>query len=350
MLFRSVKKITTIFLVIFIVGIVGLGFVNSLWMMGIIVIILFLIGDTISFILNSILVNNWFPKRSGMVMGWTTMAYPLSGAVATILLISFMAIGGIHTTYLPIAILAAIALIILIIFLKDYPEQCGCFPDNDPTEIREDASHLEKEASGVWTTKRVLSTKEFWFVSLSIALMMFSSGFMTQITPALLSLGFDINLLIPVMIGIAVVACIGSYLIGVLDMKLGTKWATVIVDIALFIMGILVLTNSLPCVMVAFGFLGVVMGGGSNLLVSYVGGLWGKHFTHVFRFAQPICSFFGAIAMYIIAVVSEAFGGYKASFVLASILAVISAILILLVNPKNVEKKTEKFEAEAVTE
>lgn len=347
---KSARKLALILLGIFAIVCLAFGFVNKLWLMGVLCVVAVLVGDTVSFILNSVLVANWFPKRSGMVMGWVTMGYPLAAGVGTVLMITFMMMGGIVMAYVPIIVLIVISMVILAFVLRDYPEQCGCYPDNDKNAIRENVEEISESVKSVWTTKRILSTKEFWLISLSIGFMMFSSGFMTQMTVALESLNFNMELLIPLMLGVAVVACIGSYVVGVLDMKLGTKKAVVIVDVVLLIMGLLTLTDNIVCVMIAFGCLAVVMGGGSNFLVSYVSSLWGPSFTRVFRFAQPIVSILGAVAMYVIAVIADNFGGYKASFIFASILAVISAVMILCVKEKNVEEKTARFEKEAVSE
>lgn len=326
------------------------GFVKELWVMGLLCIVIYQFTDTNSFMFNGIMIANWFPKKSGLAMGWVTFGFPLAASFGTLIMITALIKGGIVAAYIPFSVLALVCAALCAIFLKDYPEQCGCFPDNDKTIVRdlskigEQAALEEMMQDNSWTTKRTLADADFWLISMSIGLMMFASGFMTQVGAALGSMNFDMNLLIPIMMGIGIVSCIGSYVCGVLDMKLGTKKAVIVTDAVLLLMAILAQFNNIVCLFIAFACMGVVMGGGSNYLVSWINNIWGRNrFKSIFRWSQPITNIWATVAMFIIAWVAEMFGGYKASFVLAGILAAISIILAALVKEDRVAKKITKF-------
>ncbi|MDO4734007.1 MAG: MFS transporter [Lachnospiraceae bacterium] len=303
------------------------------------------LAQTTSYQTNGVLISNWFPKKKGVVMGFVTMGIALAVTISTFLMGWGQSLLGVPGAYGIVGVLMIIVGIIMGFVLKDYPEDLGKFPDNDPTEVRQ-ISNL-RASDSPWTTKRVLTTKEFWFVGLSMSIMLFSAGFMTQIVPVVLTSGFspaDIPLLMT-LVGVA--AAVGSYIMGVVDTKVNTKVAIIVCQIAMIIMGALANTGVKWLVIVALVCLAIILGGGSNYIVSFVQGYWGsRNFKEVFTWMQPIATLVSSLAPVIIAWIAEKFGGYGAAFWFASILGVISLILILLVKPGFVHKKEEKWGVE----
>ena len=318
---------------------------NNIVLFAIPFVICRVLAQTTSYQTNGVLVANWFPKKKGVVMGIVTMGIALAVTISTFLMGWGLQVAGVPGAYGIIGIIMIIAGILIGFVLRDYPEELGKYPDNDPTEKRE-VRTFQTEVSP-WTTKHIFSTKEFWFVGFSMSIMLFSAGFMTQVVPVVLTSGFtpaDIPILMTI---IGVAAAVGSYICGVIDTKINTKVAIIICQICMIIMGALANTGVKALVIVALCCLAIILGGGSNYIVSFVQGYWGtRNFREVFRWMMPLASLISSLAPVVIAWIAEKFGGYGAAFWFASILGAISLVLILLVKPGFVNKKEAKWGVE----
>lgn len=340
-LVRQVSPRKTAFVLLLVSGILYYvcSYVNTYILMAVIFVVTRCVAQTCSMQLNGVFINNWFPKKRGLVVGWATCGQALSTTISTIVMGWGLSMFGIHGAYGVISVISIVCAFIILFVLRDYPEELGKYPDNDPNSVRENVQEL-KHTPGVWTWKRVLTTKEFWFISLSIAIMVFGAGFMSQIVPVVMSAGFNPQQIPLIMTLIGVAACFGSYIAGVIDVKLGTKTAIIVVDIALVIMGILANTGNKIAVVIALCCLAMMLGGGSNFAVSMCSGCWGRaNFNDVIRFMMPITVFISSLAPAIIAFIAEHFGGYGATFIFAAILGVVSILLILPVGKDFVAKK-----------
>ena len=76
-----------------------------------------------------ILVGQWFPTRKGTIMGIATFAFPIANGLIGPFAASVFAKGFPDVTgaFLPFFIVFVIGWIIGLIFIKDYPEQCGAY-------------------------------------------------------------------------------------------------------------------------------------------------------------------------------------------------------------------------------
>lgn len=344
-LVRKVSPRKTAFVLLLISGVLYFvcSYITVYVLMAVLFVITRCVAQTCSMQLNGVFVNNWFPKKKGLVIGWATCGQAMATAISTIVMGWGLSHFGIHGAYGVISVASIVCAFVVMFVLRDYPEELGKYPDNDPNAVRQDVEQI-RHAKSVWTAGRVLTTKEFWFIFLSIGIMSFGAGFMAQVVPVVMSAGFNPAQIPFIMTVIGVAACFGSYLCGVIDVKLGTKTAVIVVDVALILMGILANTGNKVCVVIALCCLAMILGGASNFGVSLCSGHWGRvTFNDVFRFGMPVIVFISSLAPTIIALVAENFGGYGAAFVFASILGVISAVLILLVKDGFVEKKEEQW-------
>ncbi len=208
-------------------------------------------------------------------MGIATFGFPLSYGLG-------MAIIGIRVnkstfvSFLPFLILGVIAIILVAAFLSDYPEDVGAFRDNDRSMTPEAARELmrqEKESrkNTVWTFRHLLSTRDFWFLVLPCGFLLFSTiGVMIQITSLLQSVdtAFYASYGALTLSMISVAACLGSWLIGVIDTRYGTKTAIIISGFAMLISGISGAIGTLASTLIAGAFLSIFMGAASNVTVS----------------------------------------------------------------------------------
>ncbi len=309
------------------------------------------------------LVGQWFPRRKGTIMGIATFAFPITNGLIGFFaesVFSTMAtthVPNIFNSFLPFFIVALVGLLIGLIFLKDYPEQCGAFRDNDRTFTPEAAKammlqEIENKKTSVWTLANTLKCRDFWFVTIPMgALLMFSVGMMTQ-TNAMIATYAELNYTTVMAIS-CVVACFGSWLMGVLDTKFGTKKAIAISVSLMIIGGIAGCIQGAAWFMVAFILLSVFEGAASNFTVSAAAQYWRREdFVNVYACVNPIANILQAIGPMLIANLLFAPQGMFATgnqmvFAVSAVGGVICLVLILLFSGKHVKATDDKYRAAA---
>lgn len=168
---------------------------------------------------------------------------------------------------------------------------------------------------------------------------------MTQIVPTLLTYGLTQQTAVYVNLLVCVIACFGSWILGVVDTKQGSRRGMMITFVCLIGMGLLAQINYLPTKLVCFALLGIVVGGGSNFMLSSVMGYWGRtNGMKVYGFSQPCSQIISSFGSTIISAIAAAAGGnYNMSFLFIGILAVIGFILVFFIKDGFMEKREQKF-------
>ncbi len=295
-----------------------------------------------------ILVGHWFPRRKGTVMGIATMVFPIcSGLTGFFAQTVFSGpapdvFGG----FLPYLIIAALALVIGIIFIKDYPEQCGAYRDNDKNMTPEVAkammeAEIEAKKNSVWTLANTLKNRDFWFACVAMSLLLFcSTGIMSQSMLIVNSYAEELAWVggySGVMVCVAVVACIGSWLLGIFDTKFGTKTSLMIAISCMILAGIFGFIQNAICMFISMMFVSFFMGAGSNFTVSMSAQYWRREdFPNVFACVNPIVSILSVFGPMVMAILVTTISP-KAALVAVGILGVISMVLLVLFNAKHVK-------------
>lgn len=311
-----------------------------------------------------ILIGQWFPRRKGTVMGIVTFAFPVANGLISVFtgaVFGPMAVTGmpnITGAFVPYFIIGVVGLLIGAIFIKDYPEQCGCFRDNDQSFTPEIANammeaEIENKKTTVWTLGNTFKCGSFWLLTIPMGLLLMTAiGMMTQTVSIIGSFGYDATS--PefgmIMLGVAVVACIGSYVLGLIDTKCGTKTAILISTVLMIIGGIFGTIHSFPCLIVALFCLAVFMGSSSNFTVSGAVQYWRiEDFPSVFARVNPIANVINAAGPMVIAALLFSKGAPNPAvpFLFVAICGVVSLVLILLFKPINVKKLDDKYRAAA---
>lgn len=360
---KSVKKLGCIMGVLSILALLGImlipGYIPGT--MQIIWRVVYGLGTVLSLMYGtfslSILVGQWFPTRKGSVMGIATFAFPIgNGVLGAFAAVAFK--GGtphIVQAFLPFLIIFIVGLVIGIIFVPDYPEQAGAYRDNNVNMTPEMAKammeeEIENKKTTVWKLNHTLTTRDFWFITLPAgALLMFSVGTMTQTNAILGAMGSGLDKFggfAGVMAMIMVFGLIGSFALGLLDQKLGTKKAMIIACAIMLVAGILGAVSSperVGCLVAALVCLALFMGASSNFTVSLAAQYWRREdFGTVFAAVNPIANLLSAFGPMIIAIVMIGFG-YNMIFVITAIMGVISIVLMLLFSSKHVKAKDDKY-------
>ena len=131
--------------IIYVIGTFLLPRVKVVAMYAVIIFFIKVCGDTWYNQFNAIITSNWFPRKKGLVIGWTTMGLPLGAGVGTLLYFKLMPLLGPTGVFALYAGLILVCVLLCLFFITDYPEQCGCFPDNDKTMTTEQAKKEMEE-------------------------------------------------------------------------------------------------------------------------------------------------------------------------------------------------------------
>lgn len=296
-----------------------------------------------------ILVGQWFPRRKGTVMGIATFAFPIGNGLLGTFIHSLFAKGhpDVFGAFLPYFVICVIGLLIGIIFVKDYPEQSGAFRDNDKSLTPEIAMAMfEQEIiakkTSVWTLGHMLGNRDFWFMTIPLGAMLFGSvGIMSQ-SLSIIS-NFPELPFAKVMFGVMVVACFGSWLLGVLDTKFGTKKAIVISVTLMTLSGVLGSVGTAFTLLISLFFMSIFMGAASNFLVSAAAQYWRREdFSNVFACINPTANILQSIGPMSVAIMLNKMG-YQIAFGVTAAIGVVSLILILLFSAKHVKEVDDKY-------
>lgn len=289
-------------------------------------------------------ISNWFPKKKGMAMGWVTIGFPLSAAVTSGFVGKLVSLGGLPKVYTFYAIASFVLFVLVAIFVRDYPEQAGAYPDNDKNFDAESAKkELEKGLqymkTSPWTVKKLLSTGKVWVIAISLGIMeLLSLGIMTNFVPRMLQAGYvtpegQPDPIIFMMLGIAgILACVGSVGCGVLDAKKGPRFA---IRFTMVVAILAIVLNLIPTTATKFAslpFLAIMLGGAANYLVSLTNTIWGRYdFPMAYKVLKPLVAAVGALGVSIVGIIGRSISYGVAYGVLAG-LTVIALILISTVD------------------
>ena len=352
----SLAKISTAMIGIFAVVCILMRFTmgnvysfNALFMIGYIMI------NAQGLMINGALVGNWWPKRRGMVIGITTIGIPLGSAFGTGLYNFFAALFGTQNVLLIYGVISIAVTLIGLFLVRDFPEEVGCYPDNDVNESREQLEEefrkmRESMPRNAWNLKRILTTRYTWIIILAGFTILLANGlFSMQHMNRLTVIGdFTLNEAIQIRTVACLIALIGSPFSGVIDAKFGSKKMGIFLLILCIITTILQLPGTYMCTLIGMILFGVVMGGGSNLLVTLASDSWPRESSsRAFSIMHPITQLMQSGVAQIFLLVANATQTYMPIYIFFIALCVFTMILFIVsYNSKNIRDLDAKFKAQ----
>ena len=248
------------------------------------------------------LVASWFPKKKGVVMGYTTMGHNFASAFYVQL----------------VAILIA-------------PTVAGT------TNIEYDTKDAV-EGDGGWTTGKLLATKELWLAAITTGFFQICSvGVMSQLVIRNTQLGFSQQAAMNVMTILALGGVVGSWLVGVIDDAIGTKKTMVMFGIWYAIALLLNFTavdSVTPLVYVSLFMIAMGIGGSANFTTSLPTSIFGRQgFDKVNSVIFPIQGAVTALCFLVNGVVQKITGGQiRMAYLVFAGVALVNVLLVLMVN------------------
>ena len=311
----------------------------------------FVYGSIMSagYVAGGTLVATWFPKKKGVVMGYTTMGHNLASAFyvqLVAILIAPMVTGmadigqNFKTGIVPIGVGAIVLGILGMLFIRNTPQERGINPDNVSDEVyaAEYDTTDEVEVDGGWTTGKLLRTKELWLAAITTAFFQICSvGVMSQLVKRNVELGFQQQEAMNVMTILALGGVVGSWLVGVIDDKIGTKKTMVGFGIwyaVALLLNFTAVDQVTVLVYVSLFMIAMGIGGSANFTTSLPASIFGRHgFDKVNSVIFPIQGAVTALCFLVNGTVQLITGGQiRMAYLVFAGVALVNVVLVLLVN------------------
>lgn len=327
------KKVAAICLIIAGISFYFIG--NPPSLLGYTIAYTFLIGSSMSsgYVAGGALVAKWFPKKKGLVMGYTTAGLNIASATWVLLMTKLSGV----MTFEKAVIIPCIAVVILgligLFFIKDTPQEAGQNPDNVSDEVYAKEYDTKNEAEDDrWTTGQLLRMKEVWTVGLATGILQLcSTGVMSQLVSRNIELGMDANKAVLMMTVIALVGIFGSWFIGVLDDKFGTKKTMMVFclwyALAVFA-NVLGTTWSMYLAVIMIGF---SIGGSANFMSSFPASVFGRQgFEKMNSVVFPIQAIMTCVAFLINGIALKATGSLRGAFIVVACFALLDIFVVAI--------------------
>lgn len=288
--------------------------------------------------------TNFFPRRKAIVLGVSTIGFPLCSVVwpnITHRLMSNPNIG-VEGMFTVIAIFIAVFAIACIWWCKVTPEEVGVAPDNDPMNAEEIKASMKamREYKSPWTMKRLVREKRTWLIGVGLGLMwMVTVAIVSRLVARLLTMGLDSGSAVNMLSLVGFFGIFGSYIWGWIDQKFGTKIASLIYCVWYVIALVLLILMQTPVLMYAGVFMvGISVGGICNLIPSMVGTVFGyKDFTAANRLISAITKGLCACAYLYMGRMEAAFT-MTGAYIGLIVICIVAFVLIALIKPLKQEQ------------
>lgn len=288
------------------------------------------------------LIANWFPRKKNLALGFVTMGQTMSTALFVPILAWFIAVFGVRGGFWAMAAIMFVMIPVVVIFVRNHPEDFGKTPDNLPVPEDEQGEAGRVTADRApFTTRQLLRMKDVWLMALgSGGVYIMLVGMMSQMVPRQIAMGIEqgqaiTNLSIAAFIGVP-----GAFLWGWLGQRFSSRsivmvytgWWIVAIGInAFFALNPVTLWISLV-------MLGLSFGGATNLTTAIVADKFPRGaFIGAFAVIQPLQGIVRSTAYAILAFGITNLGGYTGAYSLLIGIGVVTLILFLVCNPTPVE-------------
>lgn len=282
----------------------------------------------------SIIMNNWFSDRLGLVIGLTFMGSGIGTFILSPLVGGWITQYGWRNTFVILAIIAGVTVIPIVFFiLKLSPKDKGLKPYGKGKLI-EDAA-ISKSGSSLRDLKKRGS---FWLVLVSVSIMAFGASTLMQNTsPHLEGLNFSLQASAKVLSLSSIALAGGKLLLGILFDTKGVRIASIIASIGL----ILGLISLVFVTYTRLAILVIILGTGLGCSYFTVANqnitknLYGtKDYTNILSFIQAATSIGSIISPYIVGLFFDKFRSYDLIFIIGAVIVAIAMIIFMVTLPK----------------
>ena len=338
---KSAKKLAAVGLFISAICIIVFAHTTNLGLFFLMILILGLAGSMYASTAVMTLTANWWPTKKGVVLGWSTMGIVLMSVVYAPHIPKAFAAIGIGNTNIILAIFVAIMGVISLVLVKDTPEEAGTTADGMIGQDLEASKAITRqlaEYKSPYTFGKMLRDKNSWCITLAMGIsLMVAMTFIATTVPALLSFNYSYPQAAMIFTVGGIVALVGSWSLGMIDAKIGTK-KTVVFFMFIMLVGA-ICCLFMPKTITAAWAAGMVFmftnGGAKNLLPSYVASVFGRwDYPAAYRMIGTIALVMCGLGV----MITGFFPTYQSMYVFDIVMVVIAIILAIFAKDKLVGK------------
>lgn len=309
------------------------------------------VAQTLNLVCTQQIMSNWFPKKKGIALGWATMGMPICSAVMVAV---FEAMFGIDISapYWLMLVICLIMALVTGVFFKNYPEEAGAYPDNEPVDPEDQKKTLEflQSYKSPWTVGKLFKTRQFWMLVILFGfLFMGLVATVAQLVPRFVSLGLSPNTGIMWLSIASIIGIPGSFVWGYIDQKIGTGktnrifcvcWA-----ITMILSAVGMAIHSVPLTIVTVVLYACLNGGLGNMMPSMFISVFGRFdFAQANKVGMPLVICLRSLAMILVPTILTAAGadqamGFRNVFIVISVLSVIAAALAFALKDETIGTK-----------
>ena len=291
------------------------------------------------------LLAQWFPRRKGVVLGWSTMGIVIASIFWAPYIPKAFAAVGVETVFVVVAIVFWVLALLCVFFVKNTPEEAGTYPDGCPgeTENVEEMVRCFAAYKSPFTICRLLKCRQTWQLMFGWGLPWLAMmAIFSQLVPRLTGLGYapDVAALILAVSG--VVALPASWLFGWLDTRIGCRKASIILAVALFMGTVMALLHP-----VGIGFawasgvcFALGQGAMANLVPSMISTWFGRwDFAAASRLLFPLVNIVATFGMTLVGIFLQRGIGYSSLYIVCGVLTLVGLVIIITTREELLGKK-----------
>jgi len=294
------------------------------------------------YISGGVLVAKWFPKRKGIVMGYTTMGHNLASAFYVPMIAFLVNTLGLQKGVMVPGVLVMILGFIGLLMVRNTPQERNMYPDNVTKEVYQAEYFVghDDDQMGGWTTKKLLLEREVWLTAITTGIyQLVTVGVMTQLVVRNMQLGFTQVQAITIMTFLAAIGVVGSWLFGILDDKYGTKPTMIVFGLwymAALFFNVLEMKYS---IYISVFMIGMAIGGSANFTTSLPAAVFGRHgFEKVNSVIFPIQGIVTSLNFLLSGISIALTGSLRGAYVVFIVLLAFNLLLITRLNEHKFNK------------
>lgn len=350
---RGTRIMVLLITALFGLSCVYMGYVQNAIMLGIGFIALRLLGQGSLGMVCTNVINQWWVRRRGTVMGISGMAGSLISLGGFPNLINWLLpIGGWRSTYMLLGIILAFVMAPLaFIFVRNHPEDYGLQPDGG-----ESKTFRSRKRKGVpvgwteahWTLREAMHTPAFWILLTSLAaISMLSTGLFFHIVSIFTDSGLTPSLAAAVFVPIALTTAIVNCGSGILVDRVPVR---ILLGSGLFFQALsLLMARSLSGTTFALVF-GVVLGVSSGLIRILGSVVWAmyfgrRHLGSITGFTTMITIAGSALGPMPLGIIRDLLGSYNLALIISAFIPILLGIVAFFIdNPVRLAEQTQEHE------
>ena len=278
---RGARLMVGVITALFGLACVYMGYVQNAVMLGFGFVALRMLGQGSLGMVCTNVINQWWARRRGLVMGISGMAGSLISLGGFPNLVNwFLPIYGWRFTYICLGLILVFVMTPMgLIFVRNHPEDYGLQPDGGESTTFKSRKRKQVPVRWTevhWTLGDAMRTSVFWILVATLsAISMLSTGLFFHMVSIFIDNGLTPNLAAAIFVPIAVTTAIVNLGSGVLVDRVPVR---ILLAIGLFFQALsLLMARSLSSPTLALVF-GVVLGVSSGLIRILGGVVWAMYF------------------------------------------------------------------------